>query len=154
MLLGTMFHLNLSNTIDVQSGMSISFSRWILILRQIELAPLVIEIVVVLGEGTARDHFAIQQWRPGGGSSNIFALPQAKQILLWQVLVERSMKYMISLHVLHSVSSSKMERMHRVKTGNGNICSHLIIFLLSVLYRRRREKPFYEARFILMTRVC
>jgi hypothetical protein len=39
--------------------MSISFSRWILILRQIELALLVIEIVVLLGEGTARDHFAI-----------------------------------------------------------------------------------------------
>jgi len=37
MLLSILFHLNLSNTIDFQSGMSISF-RWILILRQIELS--------------------------------------------------------------------------------------------------------------------
>jgi hypothetical protein len=37
MLLSILFRLSLSGTIDVQSGMSISF-RWILILRQIELS--------------------------------------------------------------------------------------------------------------------
>jgi hypothetical protein len=70
MLLSILFRLDLSNTIDVQSGMSISF-RWILVLRQIELSSSsIVEIVVVLGEGilvvtVAAAVVAVVAWEAG-----------------------------------------------------------------------------------------